>query len=80
MSGRAPTMANSVFLTNKEQGDWAEEIVFNAINEYSDDYRAIQYGRSESLAAGDPGFAEFYASYLDELNDIGKKPDILVYR
>lgn len=77
--GRTPTMASSEFLTNKEQGDWAEEIVFRAINEYSSDFRAIRYGRSESPAAGDPGFSEFYRAYGDELNAIGKKPDLLVF-
>ena len=35
LSGRSPTMASSEFLTNKEQGNWAEELVFNAINSYS---------------------------------------------
>ena len=80
MTGRAPTMASSMFLTNKEQGDWAEEIVLNAINENSQEYCAIKYGRADSLAAGDPGFADFYASYINELNTIGKKPDLLVYK
>jgi len=80
MTGRPPTMANSEFLTNKEQGDWAERIVFAAINENSPDYCAVKYGRSESLAAGDPGFDEFYQAYQDELNNIGKRPDILVFR
>ena len=71
--GRLPTLASSEFLTNKEQGDWAEEIVFNAINEHSQEYRALKYGRDDSLAAGDPGFPEFFAAYQDELNNIGKK-------
>ncbi|MEY3869538.1 MAG: hypothetical protein RLZZ338_3429 [Cyanobacteriota bacterium] len=56
IQNRPPTMASSEFLTNKQQGDWAEEIVFNAINQNSDDYVAVKYGRSESLAAGDKGF------------------------
>jgi type II restriction enzyme len=73
-------LANSEFLTNKEQGDWAEQIVFNAINRHSDAYRAIRYGRDDALSAGDPGFADFFAAYREELNDIGKKPDILIYR
>jgi type II restriction enzyme len=80
MSGRPPTLASSEFLTNKAQGDWAEEIVFKAINEFSDDYFAVEYGRSESIAAGDDGFADFYMQYQSELNDIGKKPDILIFR
>lgn len=80
ISGRPPTMASSEFLTNKEQGDWAEKIVFKAINEYSDDYFAVEYGRSESIAAGDDGFADFYMEYQSELNAIGKRPDILIFK
>ena len=80
MSGRPPTMANSEFLTNKEQGDWAEKIVLKAINEYSDDYFAVEYGRSESIAAGDDKFADFYLEYQTELNAIGKRPDILIFK
>ncbi len=80
ISGRAPTMANSEFLTNKQQGDWAEQVVYKAINEFSDEYFAVKYGRSESIAAGDEGFADFYKEYLNELNTIGKKPDILIFK
>lgn len=78
--GRPPTMANSEFLTNKEQGDWAEQIVFKAINEFSIDYFAIKYGRSDSLAAGEEGFSEFYQEYQEELNAIGKRPDLLIFK
>ncbi len=80
ISGRPPTMASSEFLTNKEQGDWAERIVFKAINEYSKEYFAVAYGRSESIAAGDDGFADFYMKYQSELNAIGKRPDILIFK
>jgi len=80
LTGKPPTMANSEFLTNKEQGDWAEHVVFNAINQNSAEFCAVKYGRSESLAAGDPGFQEFYQQYQDELNSIGKKPDLLIFR
>lgn len=80
IEGRPPTAASSEFLTNKEQGDWAERIVFNAINENSTEFIAVQYGRSDSLAAGDPGFAAFYQNYQEELNLIGKRPDILIFR
>ena len=80
LSGRPPTMASSEFLTNKEQGDWAERIIFTAINEYSDEYFAVAYGRSESIAAGDIGFADFYLEYQNELNTIGKRPDILIFK
>ena len=80
VSGRPPTMASSEFLTNKEQGDWAEQVVLNAINNNSDEYVAVHYGRSDSLAAGDEGFGEFYQQYQDELNTIGKRPDLLIFR
>lgn len=79
VGGRPPTMANSEFLTNKEQGDWAEQIVFNAINANSDQYCAVHYGRRDNIAAGDPGFSEFYKNYQYELNNIGKKPDLLIF-
>jgi type II restriction enzyme len=80
LTGKPPTQASSEFLTNKEQGDWAEQIVYTAINENSPDYCAVMYGRSESLAAGDPGFNEFYQEYQHELNRIGKRPDLLIFR
>lgn len=80
IEGRVPSIASSEFLTNKEQGDWAESVVFNAVNEYSKDYFAVKYGRSDTIAAGDPGFADFYLAYQGELNSIGKRPDLLIYR
>ena len=80
IEGRMPTSANSEFLINKEQGDWAERIVRSAINESSLDYVALRYGRGDTIAAGDPGFAKFYTDYQHELNTIGKKPDILLFR
>ena len=80
IEGRPPTMASSEFLTNKQQGDWAEQVVFNAINNNSREYVAIQYGRSESLAAGDEGFDDFYRKYQEELNNIGKRPDLIIFK
>jgi len=80
ISGRPPSTASSEFLTNKEQGDWAERVVFSAINENSQEYIALQYGRDDSLAAGDEGFPDFYLKYQCELNNIGKKPDLLIFR
>ena len=40
-----PTQASSNFITNKEQGDWAEDLIFRAINETSDNYVAVRYGK-----------------------------------
>lgn len=80
IGGRRPTMVSSEFLTNKEQGDWAEQVVYKAINEYLDEYFAVKYGRSDAMAASDEGFTQFYAEYQNELNNIGKRPDILIFR
>lgn len=77
---RPPTQAFSEFLTNREQGDWAEKLILNAINKTNKDFVAVQYGKSDKLVAGEAGFKEFYEAYQDELDHIGKRPDILVFR
>lgn len=59
----APTQASSNFITNKEQGDWAEDLIFRAINETSDRYVAVRYGKSDDLIAGDEGFDKFYTDF-----------------
>jgi AccI restriction endonuclease len=79
-NSRPPSMASSEFLTNKEQGDWAEQIVFNAINGNSAEFVAVRYGKADSLSAGDPGFEEFWHKYIEELNSIGKRPDLLIFK
>ncbi|RMG83591.1 MAG: AccI family restriction endonuclease, partial [Bacteroidetes bacterium] len=75
-----PTQASSNFITNKEQGDWAESVIFKAINETMDGYVAVRYGRSDNLVAGEPGFTAFYEAFQDELDTIGKRPDLLVFK
>lgn len=74
-----PNIASSEFLTNKEQGDWAEKLVVTAINESSLGLLAVPYGCSESLAAGEEGFEEFFEHYQADLNENGKRPDILIF-
>ena len=78
LQGRTPTTVSSEFITNKEQGDWAERLVYGAINK-STKYVAVRYGRSDSLAAGEEGFKQFYEEYQSELNTIGKLPDLLIF-
>ena len=73
-------MASSEFLTNREQGDWAEQIVLRAINENSSKFFAVKYGITDKIASGDDGFDEFYKKYQEELNNVGKKPDILIFQ
>lgn len=77
--GRAPTQAFSEFLTNKEQGDWAEQTFIRSFNEHNPRLWACKYGRSEDLVAGEPGFDRFYADYQAELGQIGKRPDVLLF-
>lgn len=76
--GRRPTQAFSAFLTNREQGNWAENLMQSLINK-STDLKAVKYGRTDNIIAGDPKFPEFYESYQDELDNIGKKPDLLLF-
>ena len=77
---RTPTQASSNFITNKEQGDWAEDLVMRAINETSANFCAVKYGKSDNLVAGEEGFDVFYQSFQDELDTIGKRPDLLIFR
>ena len=76
---RVPTQATTNFITNKEQGDWAENLIFRAINESSKNYVAVKYGKSDSNVAGDEGWDEFYKEFQHELDTIGKRPDLLIF-
>lgn len=75
-----PTQASSEFITNKQQGDWAEDVLFRAINAYSKNIIAVRYGKSDDLVAGDAGFEDFFNKYQAELDSIGKRPDILLFK
>lgn len=75
-----PTQASSEFITNREQGDWAERLVLQAINKTTRNFVAVQYGRADQYVAGEPGFEEFYEFYQNELDAIGKRPDLLIFR
>ncbi len=75
-----PTQASSEFITNKQQGDWAEDVIFRAINDNSRNVVAVRYGKSDDLVAGDSGFETFFNDYQNELDTIGKRPDILLFK
>lgn len=75
-----PTQASSNFITNKEQGDWAELLIFRAINETFEGYVAVRYGKSDDVVAGEEGFDKLYNEFQDELDTIGKRPDLLIFR
>lgn len=74
-----PTQASSEFITNKQQGDWAEDVIFRAINDNSNEIVAVKYGKSDDLVVGDIGFERFFNDYQNELDTIGKRPDILLF-
>ncbi len=76
---RTPTQASSNFITNKEQGDWAENLVIRAINETLTNCVAVKYGKLDDLVAGEDGFDDFYQAFQDELDTIGKRPDLLIF-
>lgn len=77
---RTPTQASSNFITNKEQGDWAENLIMRAINDNAKEYVAVKYGKSDDLVAGEEGFDSFFQEFQNELNTIGKRPDLLIFK
>lgn len=78
--GRAPTSAFSNFAINREQGLWAESILTDGLRRsIGNEYEVVKYGRSDSIMAGEDGFKEFYKHYQDELDSIGKRPDLLIF-
>jgi len=77
--GRAPTQAFSDFLTHSEQGDWAELVLYRALSNDNLDFIPVRYGKSDKIHAGDVGFKDFYETYQDELDAIGKRPDLLLF-
>ena len=77
--GNPPTQVSSEFLTNKEQGDWAEQSFIQGVNNFSKKYIAVKYGRDDDIIAGEVGFSEFYEKYQEELDTIGKRPDVLIF-
>jgi len=77
--GRSPTQAFSEFLTNRNQGDWAEDLIIRALQKCDPTIAVVKYGRGDEPVAGEEGFDEFYESYQDELDSIGKRPDLLIF-
>ena len=75
-----PTQVSSEFITNREQGDWAEELLVAAINKTSKNHVAVKYGKSDDTVAGEAGFNDFFESYQEELDRIGKRPDLLIFK
>lgn len=73
-----PTDARSEFLANRALGDWAEKSLATALRNLPSKWGIAHYGQSDSIAAGDEGFKEFYLKQLEQVRTHGKRPDLLV--
>lgn len=73
-----PTDARSEFLANRAMGDWAERMLSAAITAASQEWRIVQYGNTDRIAAGHPEFRQRYLNGLEETRLYGKRPDLLL--
>jgi hypothetical protein len=74
----APTDARSEFLANRAMGDWAERVLSAAIRVACPDWKVVQYGNTERIAAGHPDFRRRYLLGVEETRLFGKRPDLLL--
>jgi hypothetical protein len=75
---RVPTDARSEFLANRAMGDWAEHKLSSAILKAVPEWKVVQYGNTDSIAAGHPDFKDRYLTGLEETRLYGKRPDLLL--
>ena len=76
---RVPTDARSEFLANRAMGDWAERMLSAAIVSALPEWKVVQYGNTDSIAAGHPDFKARYLAGLEETRQFGKRPDLLLF-
>ena len=76
---RVPTDARSEFLANRAMGDWAERMLSAAIVTALPEWKVVQYGNTDAIAAGHPDFKARYLAGLEETRLFGKRPDLLVF-
>jgi hypothetical protein len=76
---RVPTDARSEFLANRAMGDWAERMLSAAIVSALPEWKVVQYGSTDKIAAGHPDFKARYLVGLEETRMFGKRPDLLVF-
>ena len=55
-------------------------MIVRAINGVSERFIAVKYGKSDDLVAGEEGFDTFFHEFQNELDTIGKRPDLLIFR
>lgn len=76
---RVPTDARSEFLANRAMGDWAERMLSAAVVAALPEWKVVQYGNTDAIAAGHPDFKARYLAGLEETRLFGKRPDLLVF-
>lgn len=74
-----PTDARSEFLANRAMGDWAERMLSAALVHALPAWIVVQYGSTDRIAAGHPGFKTRYLAGLEETRRFGKRPDLLLF-
>lgn len=75
-----PNQATSDFAIHRELGDWAERAILDAVNNARIGFTAKHYGRTDRLLAGEKGFDALFQEHTEELKEIGKRPDLLLYK
>jgi hypothetical protein len=74
-----PTDARSEFLANRAMGDWAERMLSAALLHALPEWKVVQYGSTDRIAAGHPEFKARYLAGLEETRLFGKRPDLLLF-
>ncbi|MCA3560694.1 MAG: AccI family restriction endonuclease [Aestuariivirga sp.] len=77
---RVPSFADSKFQAEQALGDWAEVTLAAALNDAMTEYRAIHYGFSSKIIAGEEGFDEHYRKGIKDTCKYGKRADLLIVR
>lgn len=75
---RAPSFADSKFQAEQALGDWAENCLAAALNAALPEHRAVAYGFSSKIIAGEEGFKEHYAKGIEDTCKYGKRADLLI--
>ncbi len=76
---RVPTDARSEFLANRAMGDWAERMLTEALVAALPEWKVVQYGNTDRIAAGHPEFKARYLAGTEETRVFGKRPDLLLF-
>src|SRR5260221_406175 len=74
-----PTDARSEFLANRAMGDWAERMLSAGLVRALPEWKVVQYGSTDRIAAGHPEFKARYLAGIEETRRFGKRPDLLLF-